>query len=87
MSENLTDIQQALTNLDASLQKEQNDKVSKAIELFMRVDNTYKRIVFFSAGFSGEVSAEKLREHFEFLDLVDGLDELINDLEFELQDS
>lgn len=86
MSDNKPLLQSFLEQFDALLKKESSEKVSRAMTLFMQVDDTYKRIVFFSAGFSGPVSAKMLRDHFEFLDLTDAIDGLIYDLEFELQE-
>lgn len=85
MSDEKNPLQGFLKNLEELQKQETSEKVSKAMRLFMQVDDTYKRIVFFTAGFSGPVTAKMLRDHFDFLDLTDAIDSLIYDLEFELQ--
>lgn len=65
------------------LQAEANVKIDKAIRLFIRCDDTYKRIILLNIGAVG--SAKELRDKFDTLDLMDELDDLINDMEFELK--
>jgi hypothetical protein len=66
------------------LEAEANEKVKKAMQLFIRVDDVYKRIVLHASGFSGEITAVNLREHFDTLDLLDELDGAIENMEMDL---
>ncbi|MEJ1414250.1 MAG: hypothetical protein RPU13_13520 [Candidatus Sedimenticola sp. (ex Thyasira tokunagai)] len=69
------------------LEAEANEKVKRAMQLFIRVDDIYKRIILHATGFSGELTAKNLRDHFDTLDLMDGLDSCIFDMEDELENS
>lgn len=81
------DTEDILKQFGDLLQEEANEKIKKAMQLFIRVDDTYKRIVLHSTGFSGEVTAKNLRDHFDTLDLMDGLDSCIFDMEDDLENS
>ena len=69
------------------LQTESNEKIKKAMQLFVRVDDFYKRVVLHGTGFSGELTAKNLRDHFDTIDLLDGLDDLIWNLNYELEEN
>lgn len=74
--------QQWFEHFSEILQAETNTKVDKAIRLFIRCDDIYKRIIFHNIG---RVSnAKELRDKFDTMDLMDSLDDLISDMEFEL---
>lgn len=77
------EVQQWLKEFDAILSAEENAKIDKAIRLFIRCDQIYKRIIFHSIGSVG--SARELREKFSTLELMDALDDLISDMEFDLE--
>ena len=57
------------------------------MQLFIRCDDTYKFIVLHTTGFTGELTAKNLREHFDVVDLLDGLDSLIEDMEDDIKHS
>lgn len=85
-------VQQFLDALLAEADKATSAKVTKAMRLFSRVDDTYKMIVL-QHGLGGRVpidratggiSARGMRVLFENADLIDGLDSLIEDMEDEL---
>lgn len=65
------------------LQAETNKKIDKAIRLFIRCDDIYKRIVLHEIG--PVKDAKELRDKLDTLDLMDALDDLISDMEFELK--
>ncbi len=66
------------------LQEEADIKIKKAMQLFMQVDDIYKRVFFHGTGFTQELTAKNLREHFDTLELMDMLDEVIWNFEDEL---
>ncbi len=74
-----------LKELDKALEQEQNEKVKKAIQLFIRVDANMKNVVLYASGFSGIITAKNIREHFENMDLMDALDSAIEDMEWDLE--
>ena len=80
-------IQDFFDELADELQKEANVKIKKAMQLFIKVDDTYKRIVLHGTGFKGEINAVRLREHFDTLDLLDMIDDVIWNMEDELENS
>jgi Na+/phosphate symporter len=80
-------IEKILKQFNDLLQSESNEKIKRAMQLFIRVDDMYKRIVLHNTGFSGEVTARNLKEHFEILDLMDEIDNLIFNLEDELENA
>lgn len=87
MSEAVNDF---LNALSAELDKTTSAKVTKAMRLFNRVDDTYKTIVLQGARLStrstGEL-ARSIRMHFETMDLLDTLDSAIDDMEDELKNN
>lgn len=84
-------IQQFLNDMLAEIDKATSAKVTKAMRLFMQVDDVYKGIVISGTQFdrdprkSGYVrlTAPALREWFDTLDTLDELDNLIDDMEDE----
>jgi len=83
----MNEAENILKQLGDLLQEETNVKIKKAMQLFIRVDDVYKRIVLHSTGFSGEITAKNLRDHFDVVDLMDGLDSYIWDMEYELEEN
>ncbi len=77
-----SEIQKWLAEFNDVLVAESNTKIDKAIRLFIRCDTTYKRIILHNIGLV--TSAQMLREKFDTMDLMDTLDDLIYDMEFEL---
>jgi hypothetical protein len=69
------------------LEAEANEKVKKAMQLFIRVDDVYKRIVLHASGFRGEITAVNLRNHFDTLELLDEIDGAIENMEMDLAES
>jgi len=69
------------------LQEESNKKIKKAMQLFIRVDDAYKRVFIHGSGFTGELTAKNLRNHFDTMDLMDSLDDAIWNFEDELENS
>ena len=69
------------------LQAEANEKIKKAMQLFIRVDDVYKRVFLFGSGFTGELTAKNLREHFDTLELMDAIDDAIWNFEEELENN
>jgi hypothetical protein len=65
------------------LQAEASEKVSRAMHLFSQVDDTYKRVALL--GWSGPKTPRGIRDYFDILDLMDELDNLIFDLEYEIE--
>lgn len=76
-----------LNQLGDELQAEANEKIKKAMQLFIRVDATFKGLVLMKIGFSGEFTAKRLRDHFDTMDLIDGLDDVIENMEYELNEN
>lgn len=83
----MSNVEKLLREFGKILEKESNNKVKKAMQLFIKVDDIYKRIVLHGTGFSGEITAKRLRDHFDTLDLMDGLDQCIEDMEYELNEN
>lgn len=73
-----------ITQLGDLLQTEANEKVKEAMQLFIRVDDDMKRVVLFGSGFKGEVTAQRLRDHFDTMELLDELDSAIEDMQWDL---
>ena len=80
-------IEEVLCELNNLLQAETNEKIKKAMQLFVRVDDVYKRVFLFGSGFTGELTAKNLREHFDTLELMDALDDAIWNFEDELENN
>lgn len=76
--------EQFLQQLNMEMESEENAQVKKAMQLFTRVDNIMKNLCLQMTGFVGPLSAIRLREHFQNLDLMDMLDDVIWNLEDEL---
>lgn len=81
MSDTVNDF---LADINAQIGKETNEKITKAMRLFVRCDNVYKRIVLHNLGIN-EPTALNLREAMDTLDLMDSLDDLIFDMEDDIQ--
>ena len=75
----------ALQTFLDSILAEASEKVTKAMHLFIRLDDFGKRCTLHACGFSGKINAVNLRDHFDTLDLMDGLDELISDMEDDIR--
>ena len=69
------------------LQKEANVKINKAMQLFIKVDDVYRRVFFHATGFTDELTAKNLREHFNTLELMDMIDDVIFNFEDELKNN
>jgi hypothetical protein len=85
----MNDLNGLLKQLAESLQKEADTKVTKAMRLWCRCDDTYKWLVLRLSGFNFNTVdpqnlAKQLREHFDTMDLMDELDSCIDDMEFEI---
>ena len=83
----MNEAESILKQIGDLLQQEANEKIKKAMQLFIRVDDVYKRIVLHGTGFSGEITAKNLRDHFDTIDLMDGLDDCIWNMEDELENT
>lgn len=83
----MSDGKSVLEEFGDLLEAEANEKVKKAMQLFICVDDVYKSIVLHATGFTGELTAKNLRDHFDTLDLMDGLDSCIFDMEDDLENS
>ncbi len=79
--------EEILQQFNDALQAEANEKIKKAIQLFLRVDQTFRWLTLRMTGFSGELTGKSLREHFDTLDLMDGLDEVIENLRYEAEEN
>lgn len=79
-------VDQFLADLNAQLEAETNEKITKAMRLFVRCDDTYKGIVLHVLGIDGPpLTAQRLRDNMDTLDLLDGLDSLIEDMEWDIE--
>jgi len=74
-----------LEQLIEQVEKEANEKIKKAMQLFIRCDDEMKSVVLYASGFRGQVTAKRLREHFDTMELMDSLDSAIEDMEFDLE--
>lgn len=75
-----------IAQLGVVLECETNEKVSKAIRLFMLSDSkTRIGIVVHGYGFTGKLTAPQLHEHFHTLDAKGVLDYFILDMEEDLE--
>jgi hypothetical protein len=86
-SEQKNAMQIFLDQVLAEAEKASSEKVTKAMRLFVRLDGFGKRCTLHASGFSGRLNAVTLREHFDTLDLMDGLDILISDMEGDIEHS
>lgn len=82
-----TDLNEILNEFLDSTQAEVDEKVTKAMRLFVQCDGVYKGIVLYNTGFKGALTAESLREHFDTLDLLDQLDHAIEEMEYEVYEN
>lgn len=73
-----------LQSFNDALQCETDAKIKRALELWMKCDHTYKRIVLHSSGFSGDLNGKTLRDHFDTMELLDSLDSCIEDMEYDI---
>jgi len=78
-------VEDFLKELALTLENEANEKVKKAMQLFIRCDDMMKRVVLHGSGFKGTLNAIKLRDHFDTLELMDALDSAIFDMEDDLE--
>lgn len=85
-------VQQFLKDLLAEADKATSAKVTKAMRLFSQVDDTMKMVVLHGMGgrvpidrATGGISARGMRVLFENMDLIDGLDSVIEDMEYEVE--
>ncbi len=76
--------EEILREFHAALQAEANTKIKKAFDLFMRADESLRGIMLYNTGFSGDLTSKTLRDHFDMLDLMDGLDDVIGNMEYNL---
>jgi hypothetical protein len=83
----MSDANDILVGFGELIQAEANEKIKKAMQLFIRVDDIYKRIILHGTGFNSELTAKNLRDHFDTLELLDMIDEVIWNLEDELENS
>lgn len=67
--------------LNKQIESETNEKITKGIHLFINSDDIGRRVFLHGSGFSGELTAKSLRDHFDTLDLLDMIDMAIYDLE------
>lgn len=79
MSDNVGNV--FLEELNAEIQAELNPKLNQAMRLFSECDNAMKSVVLTVIGFSGLLTAKSLRDHFDTIDLLDGLDDLIENMQ------
>ena len=81
-----------LAELSKTLEGEAETKVTKAMQLWIQCDNTYKMIVLHSTGFDKRMlvcpcAARHLRDHFDTMDLMDNLDLCIEEMEDDIRSS
>lgn len=74
-----------LEELGNLLQEEANVKINRAMTLFIRSPEDLKNLALHMTGFKGELTAVNLREHFDTLELLDQIDDLIDNLESNLE--
>lgn len=74
-----------LEQLGKQLQEEANVKINRAMELFIRAPQDLKNLALHMTGFKGELTAVNIREHFDTLELLDMIDNLIDNLESNLE--
>lgn len=64
-------------SLSDSIQEEVDVKIKEAIQLFIKSPQKAKDSFLKGTGFSGELNAERLREHLDYLDLIDEIENAI----------
>ena len=78
----MSDIEDKLRGFGDLLQAEANVEIKKAMDLFIRGDDDFKQLVLEKSGFRGnELTAANLREHFDTMELLDMLPDLIQNME------
>jgi len=80
----MSESDKALRDFNDILQAESNEKIKKAMQYFIKSDDVFRRVFMHSSGFAGELTAKNLRNHFDTMDLMDVIDDVIDDFEFEL---
>ncbi|EGQ7810311.1 hypothetical protein I6Y99_004352 [Vibrio parahaemolyticus] len=83
----MSNLKYALEQLNSKLQEEANQKIKKALELFFKCDDEMKVVVLHATGFKGELTFERIRDHFDTLDLMDNLDHAISEMEWDLENN
>ena len=73
--------------MEELIDKERNPKIKKAMQLFSRSDDMFRRVFFHATGFRQEPTPENIREHFDTLDLMDQIDDVIWNFEDELENA
>ena len=81
----MSEADEFLKALNEQIEAETNEKITKAMRLFMQVDDVMKAVVLHATGFDNLLTAENLRQHFDTLDLMDGLDDCIESMEDDLE--
>lgn len=76
-----------LQELGETLLAETNEKVKRAMQLFIKIDMAMKGVVLHASGFSGMPTAKNLRDHFDNMDLLDELDNCIEDMQWDFDNS
>lgn len=74
-----------LKTLAETLQTEANEKIKEAIQLFIRSDMNMRLVTLNATGFSGIITAKSLRDHFDNLELMDLLDDVIFNLKDDIE--
>lgn len=77
----MSDIENMLREFGDVLQAEANVEIKKAMDLFIKGDDEFKQLVLQKIGFSGELTAQNLREYFDTMELLDMLPDLIKNME------
>ena len=81
----MTTANDLLMELGDTLTEEAKSRIDVAWNLFQECDDTYKSLVLINTGFSGERTEVAIRDHFDFLDLIDTLDNAVENMQDEIK--
>lgn len=84
MSENKTPVQMFLDSVLLEAESAASEKITKAMHLFMQCDDIYKGIILRELRPKLPLTGKSLREKFDTLDLLDSLDDLIYDMQYDI---
>ncbi|HBN6266158.1 TPA: hypothetical protein L3N15_004139 [Vibrio parahaemolyticus] len=79
----MSNLKYALDQLHSKLQEEKNQEIREALKRFLNCDDEMKGVMLHNTGFKGDVTFEKIRDHFETLGLLGYLDSAIYKMELE----
>ena len=80
MAIDATPLNDVLKKLYNKLQAEDDLNIAEAIDVYSRCDENYKENLLIVTGFNGVLTESSLRQHFDMLELMDVLDDIVKEM-------